>query len=130
MRYHNNVWNGKDIFVFGSNLAGRHGAGAAKFARISAGAIYGNGVGLQGDSYAIPTKDTKIKTLTLNEIQEYVQQFIEFAQDNSHKTFYVTPIGTGLAGYSHDQIAPMFCGATDNVLLPPQWKEFLEELKK
>lgn len=127
MRYHNNMWNGKDIFVFGSNLAGRHGAGAAKFARMNAGAIYGNGVGIQGDSYALPTKDTKIKTLTLNEIQEYVRNFIEFAQTNIHKTFYVTPIGTGLAGYSHNQIAPMFRVATDNVLLPPQWKEFLEE---
>ena len=127
MRYHNNTWNRDDVFVFGSNLAGRHGAGAAKFARMNAGAIYGNGVGMQGWSYAIPTKDTKIKTLPLNEIQEYVMDFIEYAQENLNKTFYVTPIGTGLAGYSHDQIAPMFCGASENVLLPPQWREFLEE---
>ena len=127
MRYHNNTWNRDDVFVFGSNLAGRHGAGAAKFARMNAGAIYGNGVGMQGGSYAIPTKDTKIKTLTINEIQEYVDQFITFALTNPHKTFYVTPIGTGLAGYGHFQIAPMFCGASENVLLPPQWREFLEE---
>lgn len=112
--------------MFGSNLAGRHGAGAAKFARMNAGTIYGNWVGMQGVSYALPTKDTKIKTLPLNEIQEYVRNFIEFAQENLNKTFYVTPIGTGLAGYNHFQIVPMFYGASENVLLPPQWKEFLE----
>ena len=111
-----------NIFVFGSNLAGRHGKGAAEYALRHRGAIYGQGVGLQGYSYAIPTKDRKLKTLPLETIKIYVEQFIEFAINNPDMTFEVTKIGCGLAGYVPKDIAPMFKSAPGNVVLP---KEFL-----
>lgn len=114
----------KEIFVFGSNLAGRHGKGAALYAKQYHGAIYGQGIGLQGNSYAIPTKDARIKTLPLNTIKEYVDDFINFAYKHKELKFIVTPIGCGLAGYKYEQIAPMFfeCKGLSNVVLP---KEFL-----
>ena len=117
----------REIFVFGSNLAGRHGAGAAKFALENHGAIRHVGVGLQGDSYGIPTKDQNIETLPLPYIKVYVNQFIEFAQLMPNLIFNVTAIGCGLAGYTPSQIAPMFSSASGlpNVRLP---KEFLEVL--
>jgi hypothetical protein len=106
------------IFVFGSNLAGRHGKGAALSARQNHGAIYGQGVGLQGKSYAIPTKDANIKTLPLENIRQYVDVFKSFARANPHMTFQVTSIGCGLAGYKPEQIAPMFEGSPSNCILP------------
>ena len=112
------------IFVFGSNEAGRHGAGAAKHAREKWGAIYGQGVGMQGDSYAIPTKDHNIKTLPLSEIQKYVAQFIVHAQIRPNDSFLVTAIGCGLAGYTPNQIAPMFHGAPENVFLSAKLVDF------
>ena len=117
----------REIFVFGSNLAGRHGAGAAKFALDNHGAIYGVGVGLQGDSYGIPTKDQNIETLPLTYIRVYVNQFIEFARHMPNLVFNVTAIGCGLAGYTPSQIAPMFSSASglSNVRLP---QEFLKVL--
>ncbi|MGI9491486.1 MAG: A1S_2505 family phage non-structural protein [Geminicoccaceae bacterium] len=112
----------KRIFVFGSNLAGRHGAGAAKFARENHGAVYGQPVGLQGDSYAIPTKDEKIRTLSLTDIQTHVKRFLVFAESRRDEmVFDVTAIGTGLAGYKHGDIAPMFEGYPGNVHLPEEW---------
>ena len=111
-----------DIFVFGSNLAGRHGAGAAKFARQYHGAVYGEGVGIQGQSYAIPTKDKNLRTLGLRVIQSYVDQFIGFASARKDLTFYVTPIGCGLAGYSRDQIRPMFADMPDNCRFAETWE--------
>lgn len=114
------------IFVFGSNLAGRHGKGAALLARQQRGAVYGQGVGLQGDSYAIPTKDQRIKTLPLNTIEKYVNDFIEFATNNPEMVFEVTAIGTGLAGYAHSQIAPMFKRAPSNCILPAEWQKILK----
>lgn len=118
-----------EIFVFGSNLAGRHGKGAALFARQNHGAIYGQGVGLQGKSYAIPTKDENLKTLSLLTIKHFVEDFIKFATIKHSVVFNVTPIGCGLAGYKHSQIAPMFESALvmENIILP---KEFLEVLNK
>ena len=104
-----------NIFTFGSNEAGIHGAGAALYALQYHGAIYGQGVGLQGNAYGIPTKDHQIKTLPLEDIQKYVDQFLQFARDHSELTFKVTPIGTGLAGYSRKEIAPMFRNSPDNV---------------
>jgi len=124
-KFHNGIWDGKSVFVFGSNLAGRHGAGAAKFAVQRAGAVYGNGVGKQGNSYAIPTKDDKIETLSLNLIYWYVDDFKDYANDHLEYTFFVTAIGTGLAGYTHAGIAPMFKGVPDNCILPSEWKEFV-----
>lgn len=110
------------LFVFGSNLAGRHGKGAALFARQNRGALYGQGVGLQGQSYAIPTKGYEMKTLPLDVIRGYVKQFLEFADKHPELKFQVTRIGCGLAGYRDEQIAPMFSGAPENCILPGGWR--------
>jgi hypothetical protein len=116
------------IFVFGSNLAGRHGKGAALTARQQYGAIYGQGVGLQGSAYAIPTKDEKLRTLPLNRIEPYVREFIQFVSLMPEDwEFYVTRIGCGLAGYTDKDIAPMFIGAPLNCHLPEGWREFHKE---
>lgn len=110
------------IFVFGSNRAGRHGAGSAKLAREKYGAIYGQGEGLQGKSYGIPTKGFGLKTLPLSEIGMHVTTFIRFAEAHPEMTFDVVKIGCGLAGYKATEIAPMFKHAPDNVLLPEDFK--------
>jgi hypothetical protein len=114
----------KPIFVFGSNLAGRHGKGAASIARLQYGAIYGQGEGLQGQSYAVPTKDAALKVLPLRTIKMHVDKFLKFAERNSDITFKVTALGTGLAGYSHDDIGPMFALASMNCVLPMAWKPY------
>lgn len=114
----------REIFVFGSNLAGRHGKGAALYARQHHGAIYGCGIGRQGDSYAIPTKDLELHTLALDVIHDHVREFIEYASVHPGLTFKVTAIGTGLAGYRHDDIAPMFKGAPSNCKLPAEWAQY------
>lgn len=110
------------MFVFGSNESGRHGLGAAKVAATHFGAIYGKGVGMQGRSYAIPTKDGKLRRLDLSVIQVYVEEFKKFAAANPHLTFLVTKIGCGLAGYEVADIAPLFQDSPSNVVLP---REFL-----
>lgn len=107
------------VFVFGSNLAGRHGKGAALFARQHRGAIYGRGVGRQGNSYAIPTKGMKLEILPLDIIEHHVRNFLFYASERPDVRFQLTPIGCGLAGYRHEQIAPMFADAPPNVELPP-----------
>lgn len=107
-----------DIFVFGSNLAGRHGKGAALDAVRYHGAIKGVGWGLQGESYAIPTKDFHIKRLPLPLIQHFVYGFMKFAWHNPQLDFRVTAIGCGLAGYKPAQIAPFFNYHPPNVYLP------------
>lgn len=114
----------REIFVFGSNLAGKHGAGAALYARKHHGAIYGQGVGLQGQSYAIPTKDETIRTLPLPAIEGHVYWFLVFAREHPEMTFRLTPIGCGLAGFTPEQIGPMFRGAPDNVIIPEEFKPF------
>lgn len=114
------------IFVFGSNLAGIHGAGAAREAHLRYGAVYGNPIGLQGSSYAIPTKNGHMRTLKLVQINGHVADFLVFASIKKSLQFFITPIGTGLAGYSHVQIAPMFRYAPDNCELPEEWKELLK----
>lgn len=110
------------IFVFGSNLAGRHGKGAALHARQVHGAKYGVGVGPTGNAYAIPTKDENIQTLPLDRIAPYVADFLEYARENQHLQFEVTRIGCGLAGYTDSQISPMFSGAPENCNLPDGWR--------
>jgi hypothetical protein len=115
----------QEIFVFGSNLAGRHGAGAAKFARENYGAVYGEGIGHHGNSYAIPTKDFVLKTLTLDAIQRHVNDFLEYANNNPSLIFKLTPIGCGLAGYSPKDIAPMFVNAPPNVRLPLEFQQVI-----
>lgn len=111
-----------NVFVFGSNLAGRHGRGAALEARLRHGAVYGVGEGLSGRSYAIPTKDERIKTLPLHRIAGYVETFKRFAREHPEMTFQVTRVGCGLAGYADKDIAPMFSDAPDNCVLPDGWR--------
>jgi hypothetical protein len=115
------------IFCFGSNTTGRHGKGAALTAKKYWGAIYNQGEGLQGSSYAIPTKNGKLQTLPLTTIKSYINTFLNFAKSHSALDFMMTAIGTGLAGYTHDQIAPMFKDAPFNVTFPPEWRPFLGE---
>jgi hypothetical protein len=110
------------VFVFGSNLAGRHGGGAAKDAHRLYGAILGKGVGYHGNSYAIPTKDQYLNTLDLSDIRTYVNEFIKFATDNRDLYFFVTRIGCGLAGYSDSLISPLFYKAPKNCELPYGWE--------
>jgi uncharacterized protein (DUF1810 family) len=112
-----------EVFVFGSNLHGHHGGGAARVARRNFGAIWGQGVGLQGQSYAIPTMQGGAET-----IKPYVDQFIDFAKDHSEMFFYVTRIGCGIAGFKDSDIAPLFKDAieTANICLP---KSFVGILK-
>jgi len=114
------------IFVFGSNLAGRHGAGAALFARHWYGAKYGVGIGRTGQAYAIPTKDADFNTLAQEFIRHQVIEFIEYAKYYKDLEFLVTRIGCGYAGYRNEQIAPMFRGAPDNCTFEQSWKEFLQ----
>lgn len=109
------------VFVFGSNLAGRHGRGAALFARQHRGAVYGRGEGYQGNSYAIPTKGVRLEVLNLDEIEYWCDRFIRFAVSRPDLTFQLTPIGCGLAGYKHKQIAPFFAHAPDNVIMPAEF---------
>ena len=105
------------IFVFGSNEAGRHGKGAALDAVNNFGAETGKGFGLQGQSFAIPTKDGNLNVLDNKRIQHYVNQFLEFAKQNKDKTFVFNDIGTGLAGKDSSEIASMLSNKTDNVII-------------
>lgn len=114
------------VFVFGSNLGGIHGAGAARFAELNKGAVYGVGVGYVGDSYAIPTKNETISyTLNVGTISRYVEQFLVFAMMQPELQFQVTCIGCGLAGLKHEDIAPLFDGAPDNCFFDTLWQPFL-----
>lgn len=112
-----------EVFVFGSNLVGKHGKGAAKTA-LKFGAKWGQGAGLQGMSYGIPTKGTSMKqTLPIDEIKVFVDEFIQFAKQNKNLTFLVTEIGCGLAGLTPKQVAPLFQEAKDvkNIHLPSKF---------
>jgi hypothetical protein len=113
------------IFVFGSNEAGIHGAGAAYFASRHHGAISGIGLGPQGQSFAIPTKDWHISTLPIEAVEHYVRRFLAFARIESGETFHVSQIGCGLAGFTADQIAPLFRDAPPNCLFSSQWAPWL-----
>lgn len=108
------------IFVFGSNEAGVHGAGAAKQAHKKFGAIWGVGFGMTGQTYAIPTKDLQIRTLSLDKIEYYINLFITEAMEYPEFDFLVTKIGCGLAGYSEQEIANLFTGKfiPENIKLP------------
>lgn len=117
----------KKIFVFGSNEAGIHGAGAAHVAMKAHGAEYGIGVGRTGNCYAIPTKDRRIRTLRLGVIREYVEQFKAHAHVHGKDTFQVTRIGCGLAGFKDKDIAPMFIGCPRNCEFDEAWRPYLGE---
>ncbi len=138
----------RNVFVFGSNLGGFHGAGSAKAAMDDHGAIYGLGVGPAGNSYAIPTKDSNIEVLDLDIIELHVAQFLDYAeyiyfaeqalcideQDEKHSEgptqFNIVDIGCGLSGYTAAQIAPMFVGAPDNCVFLGKFKAIVEELRE
>lgn len=117
----------RSIFVFGSNLAGRHGAGAALAARKKWGAQYGVGKGPTGSAYAIPTKGMHLEILDLKEIEGYVNEFIEYANANHDMEFFVTRVGCGLAGYKDHEIAPLFRRAPHNCSMPYEWRDYLED---
>jgi hypothetical protein len=119
--------NAGEIFVFGSNIAGRHGRYAAKQAREHFGAIYGCGRGLQGQSYAIPTMNANIKPLPYAEICIYINEFVAFANAHPNMKFLVTRVGCGSAGYTDEQMAIAFkmAALTQNIYLPRKWWEVL-----
>lgn len=112
-----------EIFVFGSNLAGMHGGGAARIARLHFGAVMGQGIGLQGQSYAIPTMQGGVET-----IRPYVDDFIAYAKHHQELHFLVTPIGCGIAGFEAEDIAPLFESAKEmkNISLPESFWEVIE----
>jgi hypothetical protein len=112
-----------EIFVFGSNLAGRHGGGAARVANMKFGAEWGVGVGLTGQSYAIPTMQGGVET-----IKPHVDEFIRFAQTNPELKFLVTRIGCGIAGFRDEEIAPLFDKAMQisNIYLPETFFTILQ----
>lgn len=128
-RYHtdNTLPKNEEIFVFGSNESGIHGAGAALVAKEKFGAKYGAGFGLIGMSFAIPTKDWYVNTLSIDKIKFYIDRFAAYTQNSCDTEFFVTRVGCGLAGYVDSQIAPLFanCNA-ERCIFPEQWKEFLE----
>jgi len=117
-----------EIFVFGSNESGIHGAGAALQAMKDFGAVYGVGFGPQGKTFAIPTKDWEIDTLPLDYIEPYVDGFLTYSATKPDLVFLVTEIGCGLAGYIPEDIAPMFKFALNrsNIVLPEIFIKILE----
>lgn len=112
------------IFVFGSNLAGFHGAGAALAAYKYYGATLGQGEGLSGISYAIPTKDENLRPRELEDIRQSVNTFVQFTHDHPEMNFFVTRVGCGLAGFKDRVIAPMFKGAI-NCSFAEEWRAYL-----
>lgn len=112
------------VFVFGSNLAGIHGAGAAQAARLYYDAQLGVGQGMTGNAYAIPTKDADLNCLSLEWIKIYVAEFVQFTKDNPELQFFVTRVGCGLAGNRDEDIAPMFRGAI-NCSFPDTWIDWV-----
>lgn len=120
----------KKIFVFGSNLAGRHGKGSALEALKHHGAIYGQGKGLQGNSYGIPTKNRSLKRLPLKQIKMHVEEFLRFAIDHPEYEFNVVAVGCGLAGFSSKTMSAMFANYPKNVNLPRQFLKHLEGEKQ
>lgn len=119
------------VFVFGSNLSGRHAGGAARAAAEQYGAEEGVGEGLTGDSYALPTVQAEMAgPLALDEIAAAIGRFIAFAQANSNTRFMVTRVGCGIAGFTDEQIAPLFADAPANCSLPRPWAKFIETTRE
>lgn len=116
----------RQIFVFGSNLAGAHGGGSARAAVEHHGAVLGNPIGMQGNSYAIPTLDADYRKLALYDIAAHVGDFIEYAKLNPELSFNIVAIGTGIAGFLAKDIAPMFRDAPLNCNLPQEFVTILE----
>jgi hypothetical protein len=111
------------IFVFGSNLAGIHGAGAAKYAYENHGAEWGVGEGLTGNSYALPTKGYQIENIPFSDVARNVYTFVHFARNNPDMIFALTPVGTGLAGHSKRDLWSILSavGLPTNVYLTSSW---------
>jgi hypothetical protein len=128
-RFHNDqtLPAGSEVFVFGSNLKGVHMAGAALIARERFGAEPGIVAGPTGSCYAIPTETAKSKARSLEEIQQSVADFLEYARKNPDKKFFITRVGCGLAGYKNHQILPMFKNCPENCSLPEEWREAFKE---
>ena len=116
--------NPNEVFVFGSNRQGFHGGGAAAMAHMFFGAVWGQGVGLQGQSYAIPTMDGGVDV-----VGWYVDEFVAFAREHPELRFLVTEVGCGIAGFTPREIAPLFHDAIslDNVSLPKRFWDILNE---
>lgn len=114
-----------EVFVFGSNLRGAHGGGAARVAVERFGAVWGQGVGMQGQCYAIPTMHGGVDV-----IKPYVDEFIAFAREHREMKFLVTPIGCGIAGFTVEEMAPLFADAIDdeNIILPEGFVKVLSRL--
>ena len=144
--YHNGQFDLKadkdKVFVFGSNLLGLHGGGAAKFAIEHCGAIWGIGQGFQDrfemiegsrlphepvGSYALPTKYTPAESMRITTVGCAIMLFLAYAKTANDKTFFVTRVGCGLAGFTDKDIDPFFDMAPANCILPPEWKAFLED---
>lgn len=114
------------IFVFGSNTAGRHGAGAALMAAKHYGAVAGVGAGAAGRSYAIPTKNERLEVIPLETVAESAAFFLSYARAHPQERFFVTRVGCGLAGYADAQVAPLFAGASANCSFAEAWRPFLQ----
>ena len=116
-----------EVFVFGSNLAGRHGKGAAWTAMRKFGASYGTGCGFTGKCYALPTKDHDIRTLVLSEIIQHIEVFKNCQLVEPDLVYFITKVGCGLAGYKDSEIAPLFKGCDyRNTVFHIDWMEYLE----
>lgn len=116
---------GHMIFVFGSNLSGIHGAGAAHYAARHKGAKMGIGKGKVGQSYALPTKGINICFMSLEEVEVHVDAFKDYAMDHPNTEFQVTQVGCGLAGFTKEQIAPLFKGSPSNCYFDLEWQSIL-----
>jgi hypothetical protein len=114
-----------EVFVFGSNVAGKHGAGGARMAMQLFGARYSEGIGRTGQCYAIPTKDRAIEPLTVKQIKPYVVEFLQYAKEHPELRFLLTDVGCGLAGNDPSDIAPLFKKHSPNVILPEAFYELL-----
>lgn len=122
----------QEIYVFGSNLAGVHGAGAALHAKIYQGAVTGRGVGRMGVSYGIPTKDEQLEVLSLDVVEKHIEDFVKYTQQHPEFDYFVTRVGCGLAGYKDEQISQLFIkhlgSVPEYVLLPYKWHNDVERV--
>jgi hypothetical protein len=117
------------IFVFGSNLSGIHGAGAAAYAHRMRGAQMGVGEGITGQSYALPTKGLNISFMPLDEVVKHVRFFLDYAELFPNIPYQVTCVGCGLAGFKNSEIAPLFKNAPDNCHFDTKWYKYLGDNK-
>ncbi|TQR69607.1 hypothetical protein E2K73_04760 [Acinetobacter sp. RF15A] len=115
------------VFVFGSNMAGQHGGGAARTALEHFGAVMGVGRGWSGQSYAIPTMNEHLQQMPLSQIQHYIDDFKLYTKNHPKIKYFITSIGCGIAGYKVEEIAPMFKGISHNVILPQSFRPFVEK---